>query len=175
MEEDDKGCPMIRMGVSGWMFLLVLAYPGSPGQKAIKWLCVCVCLVCYVLHAAITAISIIPVHKIQLLTEYTKSTKSFTSWLLKAIITRAEDGWWNSVGMFWVIQSNRWCTCCKIHINKCNIIHFYSASLFTANINMDSHTISNATPTKPILNPDSADTCQLSPKLSFCPYVFILL
>ena len=36
------GCPMIRMGVSGWIFLLVLAYPGSPGQKAVKRLCVCV-------------------------------------------------------------------------------------------------------------------------------------
>jgi len=32
------------MGVSGWMFLLVPAYPGSPGQKAVKRLCVCVCL-----------------------------------------------------------------------------------------------------------------------------------
>ena len=42
MEEDDKGCPMIRMGVSGWMFLLVPAYPGSPGQKAVKRLCVCI-------------------------------------------------------------------------------------------------------------------------------------
>jgi len=42
MEEDDKGCPMIRMGVTGWMFLLVPAYPGSPGQKAVKRLCVCV-------------------------------------------------------------------------------------------------------------------------------------
>jgi len=41
MEEDDKGSPMIRMGVSGWMFLLVPAYPGSPGQKAVKRLCVC--------------------------------------------------------------------------------------------------------------------------------------
>ena len=41
--EDDKGCPMIGMGVSGLMFLLVLAYPGSPGQKAVKLLCVCVC------------------------------------------------------------------------------------------------------------------------------------
>ena len=40
MEEDDKGCPMIRMGVSGLIFL-VPAYPGSPGQKAIKRLCVC--------------------------------------------------------------------------------------------------------------------------------------
>jgi len=28
----------IRMGVSGWMFLLVPAYPGCPGQTAIKWL-----------------------------------------------------------------------------------------------------------------------------------------
>jgi len=44
MEEDDKGCPIIRMGVSGWMFLLVPAYPGSPGQKAVKRLCVCVCV-----------------------------------------------------------------------------------------------------------------------------------
>jgi len=36
-----KGCPMIRMGVSGGMFLLVPAYLGSPGQKAIKRLSVC--------------------------------------------------------------------------------------------------------------------------------------
>jgi len=41
MEEGDKGCPMIRMGVSGRTFLLVPAYPGSPGQKAVKRLCVC--------------------------------------------------------------------------------------------------------------------------------------
>ena len=46
MEEDDKRCPMIRMDVSGQMFLLILAYPGSPGPKAIKQLCVCVCVVC---------------------------------------------------------------------------------------------------------------------------------
>ena len=26
------------------MFILVPAYPGSPGQKAVKRLCVCVCL-----------------------------------------------------------------------------------------------------------------------------------
>ena len=45
MEEDDKGCPMIRMGVSGWVFLLVPAYPGCPRPKAVKWLlCVCVCV-----------------------------------------------------------------------------------------------------------------------------------
>jgi len=49
MEEDDKGCPMIRMGVSGWMFLLV---PGSPGQKAVKRLCVCVC-VCACVRACV--------------------------------------------------------------------------------------------------------------------------
>jgi len=41
MEEVDKGCLMIRMGVSGCMFLLVPAYPGSPRQRAIKRLCVC--------------------------------------------------------------------------------------------------------------------------------------
>jgi len=29
-----------RMGVSGWMFLLVPAYPGSPRQRAVKRLCV---------------------------------------------------------------------------------------------------------------------------------------
>ena len=44
MEEGDKGCPMIRMGVSGCMFLLVPAYPGSPGQKAVNRLCVYVCV-----------------------------------------------------------------------------------------------------------------------------------
>jgi len=49
MEEDDEGCPMIRLGVSGWMFLLVQAYPGSPGQNAVKRLCVRVC-VCKQIH-----------------------------------------------------------------------------------------------------------------------------
>ena len=32
------------------MFLLVLAQPGSPGQRAVKWLCVCVCLLLLVEH-----------------------------------------------------------------------------------------------------------------------------
>jgi len=36
MEEADKGWFMIRIGVSGWMFLLVLAHPSSPGQRAVK-------------------------------------------------------------------------------------------------------------------------------------------
>ena len=33
MEKGDKGSTMIRMGVSGWMFLLVPAYPGCPRIK----------------------------------------------------------------------------------------------------------------------------------------------
>ena len=36
MEKGDKGSTMIRMGVSGCMFLLVPAYPGCPGSKAVK-------------------------------------------------------------------------------------------------------------------------------------------
>jgi len=36
MEKGDKGSTMIRMGVCGWMFLLVPAYPGCPGSKAVK-------------------------------------------------------------------------------------------------------------------------------------------
>jgi len=35
MEEADKHWMMIRV-VGGWMFLLVPAHPGSPGQRAIK-------------------------------------------------------------------------------------------------------------------------------------------
>ena len=42
MEEVDKGWLMIRIGVSGQMLLLVLPPSGSPGQRAIKQLCVCV-------------------------------------------------------------------------------------------------------------------------------------
>jgi len=38
MEKGDKGSMLTRMGVSGWMFLLVPAYPGCPGQTAVKWL-----------------------------------------------------------------------------------------------------------------------------------------
>jgi len=50
MEEVDTGCPMIRMGVSGCMFLLVPAHPGSPvsrtkGRQTV--VCVCVCFVPY--------------------------------------------------------------------------------------------------------------------------------
>ena len=40
MKEVDKGCLTIRMGVSGWMFLLVPDHQGSPEQRAVKQLCV---------------------------------------------------------------------------------------------------------------------------------------
>jgi len=36
MEKEDKGSTMIRIGVRGRMFLLVPAYPGCPGSKAVK-------------------------------------------------------------------------------------------------------------------------------------------
>ena len=78
MEEDDKACPMIRMGVSGWMFLVVPAYPGSPGQKAVKRLCVCVCVLpgtvisatfwCYFTSTFVILLTIVPVYKLYLLT-----------------------------------------------------------------------------------------------------------
>jgi len=42
MEEDDKGCPMIRLGVSGWVFFSGTGLPGLSRTKAVKWLCVCV-------------------------------------------------------------------------------------------------------------------------------------
>ena len=45
----DSGDPDECETVSGLMFLLVLAYPGSPGQRAVKWLCVCVCVCVYLL------------------------------------------------------------------------------------------------------------------------------
>jgi len=37
MEKADKDWMMIRM-VSGECFLLVLAHPGSPGQRGVLWL-----------------------------------------------------------------------------------------------------------------------------------------
>jgi len=42
MEEADKDWMMIRM-VGGWVFLLVLAHPGSPGQTAVKRLLLLLC------------------------------------------------------------------------------------------------------------------------------------
>jgi len=43
MEEADKDWMMIRM-VGGWVFLLVPAHPGSPGQRAIKRLLLMLCV-----------------------------------------------------------------------------------------------------------------------------------
>jgi len=40
-----KDVRCFRIGVSWWVFLLVPAYSGSTGPKAIKRLCVCVCCV----------------------------------------------------------------------------------------------------------------------------------
>jgi len=61
MEKGDKVSTLTRMGVSGLMFLLVPAYPGCPGQTAVKWLLLLLllflqtfilkqCLSGYVLH-----------------------------------------------------------------------------------------------------------------------------
>jgi len=47
MEKGDKGSTLTRMGVSGCMFLLVLAYPGCPGQTAVKWLLLLFLLLLY--------------------------------------------------------------------------------------------------------------------------------
>jgi len=44
MDKVDKECLMIRMSVSGCMFLLVLAHPGSPPYKGPLNGCVCVSL-----------------------------------------------------------------------------------------------------------------------------------
>jgi len=38
MEEADKGWLIIMIRVSEGMFLLVLAYPDTPGQRAVKLL-----------------------------------------------------------------------------------------------------------------------------------------
>jgi len=43
MSNDQDGCET----VSGCVFLLVPAYPGCPGPKAVKRLCVCVCVWIY--------------------------------------------------------------------------------------------------------------------------------
>jgi len=39
--EADKECLMIKMGVSGLVFLLVPIHLGSPGKRAVKQLCMC--------------------------------------------------------------------------------------------------------------------------------------
>ena len=42
------------MGVSGWMFLLVPAYPVCPGQTAVKWLLLLLLFYCRVAFSALT-------------------------------------------------------------------------------------------------------------------------
>ena len=59
IDGESKVCLMTRMGVSGWMFLLVPAYPGSPGPKDQRPLngsvcvCACACCVCCGLASAL--------------------------------------------------------------------------------------------------------------------------
>jgi len=48
MEEADKDWMLIRM-VGGWVFLLVPAHPGSPGQRAVKRLLLLLLLLSYVI------------------------------------------------------------------------------------------------------------------------------
>ena len=44
---------------TGFTFL-VLAHPGSPGQRAVKWVCVCVCVVsCYCMYLGTRVIEIV--------------------------------------------------------------------------------------------------------------------
>ena len=54
MEEVDKGCLMTRMGVSGWMFLLVPAYPVVPDIGTLNG-CVYVCTCWWADSQSVTA------------------------------------------------------------------------------------------------------------------------
>ena len=56
MEEDDKGCPTIRMGVSGWMFFLVPAYRVVPDKRPLNG-CVFVCLCVLITVSGVTQFS----------------------------------------------------------------------------------------------------------------------
>jgi len=48
MDEADKGQLMTMIGVSGWMFFLVPAHPGCPGQNTDSHkTVVCVCVLSY--------------------------------------------------------------------------------------------------------------------------------
>ena len=58
MEKGDKGSTLTRMGVSGWMFLLVPAYPGCPGQTAVKWLLLLLLLFVFV-QGAFSALTLL--------------------------------------------------------------------------------------------------------------------
>ena len=74
MEKDDKGTTMIRMGVSGWMFLLVPAYPGCPGWKAVKRsLLLFCCFSCDIYRAVLVACNL----------ELTVKHSTYKCWQLK--------------------------------------------------------------------------------------------
>ena len=60
MEKGDKGSTLTRMGVSGWLFLLVPAYPGCPGQTAVKWLLLLLLLLLFVfVQGAFSALTLL--------------------------------------------------------------------------------------------------------------------
>jgi len=56
MEEADKDWVMIRM-VRGWVFLLVLAHLGSPGQRAVKRLLLLLFLLLFLLLSYLLTVS----------------------------------------------------------------------------------------------------------------------
>jgi len=57
------------------MFLLVPAYPGSPGQKAVKRLCVCVCVCVCVRRTRTRARTLSCIHTKQVMTSSTAVAK----------------------------------------------------------------------------------------------------
>ena len=53
----DDRLPQHVSGVSGLMSPLVLVYPGSPGQRAVKWQCVCIYIKVHKISNIETAVS----------------------------------------------------------------------------------------------------------------------
>jgi len=96
MEEADKDWVMIRM-VGGWVFLLVPAHPGSPGQRAIKrsWCCCSYSNVIVTIFLKLPASSMSVAICIYLLFEYMICYQTaFTSacaWLSKKILQLSAD------------------------------------------------------------------------------------
>jgi len=91
MEEADKDWVTIRM-VGGWVFLLVPAHPGSPGQRAVKrsWCCCSYSNVIVSIFLKLPASSMSVATCIYLVFEYmTCYQTAFTSacaWLSKKIL-----------------------------------------------------------------------------------------
>ena len=101
MEEVDKGCPMTRMGVSGWMFLLVPTYPVSPGQKATKRLCVCVCVFCSTIKVCLCVIGTCPAMR---RSSHIGSARHSIHWETTVVSIALSDG--RSVPPDWPLQSH---------------------------------------------------------------------